>query len=99
MKKIIGLRHADEQHWVGDGSPVRTLFSYRSMGEQLSPFLMLDYASPATFPPSTKANGGGPIRAAGLRQSRLSLMGSLGTKTRQVIAASLAGSTDLEASG
>jgi quercetin 2,3-dioxygenase len=38
MKKIIGLRHADEQHWVGDGYPVRTLFSYQSMGEQLSPF-------------------------------------------------------------
>jgi hypothetical protein len=38
MKKIIGSRHVDEQHWVGDEFPVRTLFSYQSMGEQLSPF-------------------------------------------------------------
>ena len=59
MKKIIGVHHADEQHWVGDGFPVRTLFSYQSMGEQLSPFLMLDYASPTVFPPSMQAKGVG----------------------------------------
>ncbi len=60
MKKIIGLRQADEQHWVGDGYPVRTLFSYQPMGEQLSPFLMLDYATPAAFPPGANAKGVGP---------------------------------------
>jgi quercetin 2,3-dioxygenase len=60
MKSVIGIHHAHEQHWVGDGFPVRTLFSYQSMGELLSPFLMLDYASPTTFAPSTKARGVGP---------------------------------------
>ena len=59
MKKIIGVHHADEQHWVGDGFPVRTLFSYQSMGELLSPFLMLDYASPTRFLPATTAKGVG----------------------------------------
>lgn len=33
---------------MGDGFPVRTLFSYQSMGEKLSLFLMLDYASQDT---------------------------------------------------
>lgn len=60
MKHIIEIQHAHEQHWVGDGFPVRTLFSYQSMGEQLSPFLMLDYASPTPFPPTTTAKGVGP---------------------------------------
>ena len=59
MKQIIGVHHADEQHWVGDGFPVRTLFSYQSMGELLSPFLMLDYASPTRFLPATTAKGVG----------------------------------------
>ena len=59
MKQIIGVHHADEQHWVGDGFPVRTLFSYQSMGELLSPFLMLDYASPTRFLPATTAIGVG----------------------------------------
>ena len=33
MKKIIGLRHANERRWVGDGFPVRTLLSYQPIGE------------------------------------------------------------------
>lgn len=60
MKQIIGVHHVQERHWVGDGFPVRTLFSYQSMGELLSPFLMLDYASPTVFDPSAEARGVGP---------------------------------------
>ena len=45
---------------MGDEFPVRTLFSYQSMGEQLSPFLMRDYASPAAFPRGANAKGMGP---------------------------------------
>jgi quercetin 2,3-dioxygenase len=59
MKKVIGLHPAPRQHWVGDGFPVRTLFSYTSHGEQLSPFLMLDYAGPARFAPAKRARGVG----------------------------------------
>jgi hypothetical protein len=42
MKSIVGIQSNNQTHWVGDGFPVRTLFSYSTMGEQLSPFLMLD---------------------------------------------------------
>ncbi|KFC09315.1 hypothetical protein GTGU_00956 [Trabulsiella guamensis ATCC 49490] len=50
MKQITGVYTAPRPHWVGDGFPVRSLFSYQSHGKQLSPFLLLDYAGPHTFP-------------------------------------------------
>ena len=49
MKKILGVYNAPGQHWVGDGFPVRSLFSYSSHGRQMSPFLLLDYAGPASI--------------------------------------------------
>ncbi|CNH07332.1 pirin family protein [Yersinia pekkanenii] len=49
MKKVKGIYRAPHQHWVGDGFPVRSLFSYQSHGKQLSPFLLLDYAGPMEF--------------------------------------------------
>ena len=51
MKKIIGVYSAPRQHWVGDGFPVRSLFSYHSHGKTLGPFLLLDRAGPAEFAP------------------------------------------------
>lgn len=59
MKKILGVYSAPRPHWVGDGFPVRSLFSYSSHGKQLSPFLLLDYAGPANFTPSTEPRGVG----------------------------------------
>lgn len=59
MKKILGTYSSPRQHWVGDGFPVRTLFSYDTLGEQMSPFLMLDYAGPTEFTPTTTPRGVG----------------------------------------
>jgi len=59
MKKVIGIQSNDQGHWVGDGFPVRTLFFYQDLGKQMSPFLMLDYAGPAEFPPTTERKGVG----------------------------------------
>ncbi|HEY5809167.1 MAG TPA: pirin family protein [Povalibacter sp.] len=59
MKKIVGVYDAPGRHWVGDGFPVRSLFSYSTQGELLSPFLLLDYAGPAAFPPAPKHRGVG----------------------------------------
>jgi redox-sensitive bicupin YhaK (pirin superfamily) len=80
MKKIIGLRHADEQHWVGDGFPVRALFSYQSMGQELSPFLMLDYASSTPFPPATTTKGVGPHPHRGFETVTIVYQGELAHK-------------------
>ena len=59
MKKILGIYSAPRGHWVGDGFPVRSLFSYNSHGQQMSPFLLLDYAGPAHFGPAAKPRGVG----------------------------------------
>src|SRR4051812_22092452 len=59
MKKIVGLLENRSPHWVGDGFPVRTLFSYDRHGAQVSPFLLFDYAGPARFEPSPKPRGVG----------------------------------------
>ncbi|EMI5492815.1 pirin family protein [Providencia stuartii] len=58
MKKIIGIYNAPRGHWVGDGFPVRSLFSYSNHGKYLNPFLLLDRAGPTDFPPSNTGNRG-----------------------------------------
>lgn len=80
MKNIIGIHSNNQAHWVGDGFPVRTLFSYQSMGEELSPFLMLDYASPAAFPPSIEAKGVGPHPHRGFETVTIVYKGELAHK-------------------
>ncbi|MDZ4361251.1 MAG: pirin family protein [Variovorax sp.] len=59
MKKILGTYSAPRPHWVGDGFPVRSLFSYDTLGRHASPFLLLDYAGPAPFTPTTQPRGVG----------------------------------------
>ncbi len=59
MKKILGVYSTAQQHWVGDGFPVRSLFSYERFGQQLSPFLLLDHAGPYQFTPTTQRRGVG----------------------------------------
>ncbi|MGH7068966.1 MAG: pirin family protein [Acetobacteraceae bacterium] len=59
MRKILGIYGAPKPHWVGDGFPVRSLFSEPSHGEHVSPFLLLDYAGPAEFAPAAKPRGVG----------------------------------------
>lgn len=59
MKRILGVHAAPQGHWVGDGFPVRSLFSYDGLGRQLSPFLLLDYAGPHAFAPADRKRGVG----------------------------------------
>lgn len=59
MKNVSGVYAAPRPHWVGDGFPVRSLFSYDGMGKHVSPFLLLDYAGPAEFTPTTERRGVG----------------------------------------
>jgi redox-sensitive bicupin YhaK (pirin superfamily) len=59
MKKFSFIRRNNERHWVGDGFPVRNIFSYDGDAAALSPFLHLDYAGPENFPPSEHRRGVG----------------------------------------
>ncbi len=52
MKKVLGIYSSPRPHWVGNGFPVRSLFSYDTLGQHVSPFLLLDYAGPAEFKPA-----------------------------------------------
>ncbi len=55
-KKIVRVIRDVPQHWVGDGFPVRSLFSYGG-GNEFDPFLLLDYAGPHDFPPTAGKRG------------------------------------------
>ena len=59
MKRITAVHRSPERHWVGDGFPVRSLFSYHAQGASISPFLLLDHAGPAHFDPAERPRGVG----------------------------------------
>lgn len=58
-KKILGRYGNTRRHWVGDGFPVRSLFSCNTLGPHISPFLLLDYAGPHYFEPTSARRGVG----------------------------------------
>lgn len=49
MKQVDSIHDPPRAHWVGNGFPVRSLFSYHMQAQALSPFLLLDRAGPAGF--------------------------------------------------
>jgi redox-sensitive bicupin YhaK (pirin superfamily) len=59
MKKLLHIQRNFQPHWVGDGFPVRSLFSYAGDTAATDPFLLLDYAAPYEFPPGTAPRGVG----------------------------------------
>lgn len=59
MKRLLNIQRPPRRHWVGDGFPVRSLFSYQTHGKALSPFLLLDFAGPAEFAPADRPRGVG----------------------------------------
>jgi hypothetical protein len=59
MRKILGVYGSARPHWVGDGFPVRSIFSHATLGRHISPFLLLDYAGPAKFAAAKQPRGVG----------------------------------------
>jgi redox-sensitive bicupin YhaK (pirin superfamily) len=58
-RELVAVFPSPAPHWVGDGFPARTLFSYDRLGAIVSPFLLLDYAGPAEFPAAPQRRGVG----------------------------------------
>ena len=59
-KRILEITSAPGRHWVGNGFPVHGMFGYNGPGvAQRSPFLLLDYAAPTRFEPTTERRGVG----------------------------------------
>lgn len=77
MKKIIGVYRNQNMHWVGDGFPVKNLFSYDRLGQAISPFLLLDYAAPYHFAPTTEQHGVGSHPHRGFETVTLAYQGAV----------------------
>lgn len=60
LKDVLEVVSAPAMHWVGDGFPVRQMFSPSTGNGALDPFLMLDYAAPMKFAPTKGRRGVGP---------------------------------------
>ena len=52
MKTLLDVIQNRDGHWVGDGFPVRSLFTYHGDTKAISPFLLFDYAGPYNFEPN-----------------------------------------------
>ena len=59
MKQLSFIKRSNGRHWVGDGFPVRSIFSYNDIHEEMSPFLLMDYGGPTEFEPTTAQRGVG----------------------------------------
>jgi redox-sensitive bicupin YhaK (pirin superfamily) len=59
MKKLAFVKRSNGRHWVGDGFHVQSIFSYNDIHEAMSPFLLMDYAGPSRFEPTTRQRGVG----------------------------------------
>jgi redox-sensitive bicupin YhaK (pirin superfamily) len=59
IKKLLYKQRNDTPHWVGDGFPVRSIFSYNNLAHDISPFLLMDYAGPTEFSPTSHRRGVG----------------------------------------
>jgi redox-sensitive bicupin YhaK (pirin superfamily) len=59
MKEIAFIKRSNGRHWVGNGFPVQSIFSYNDIAEEMSPFLLMDYAGPADFAPTSERRGVG----------------------------------------
>ncbi len=59
MKSVTAVFKPGSAHMVGDGFPVRNIFPSHNLTEEISPFLLLDYAGPAYFSPTDQPRGVG----------------------------------------
>lgn len=59
MKSIKKLLPTTRPHWVGDGFNVYPVLGQEAFTNEISPFLMFDYAAPKVFKPSSKKLGVG----------------------------------------
>jgi redox-sensitive bicupin YhaK (pirin superfamily) len=58
MKKLAFIHRSTDSHWVGDGFPVKGVFNYTDIAQEMSPFLLMDYAAPYHFTPTTTQKRG-----------------------------------------
>jgi quercetin 2,3-dioxygenase len=75
-KQLTGVFEKGSTHWVGDGFHVRNLFPSNGLEDEVSPFLMLDYAGPTVFKPGAP-RGVGEHPHRGFETVTLAYQGSI----------------------
>ena len=76
-KKVRKIYNPGSTHWVGDGFHVRNLFPSNGIGDELSPFLMLDYAGPTRVKPSPNPRGVGEHPHRGFETVTIAYQGAV----------------------
>jgi len=77
MKSIKAILPAPSPHWVGNGFHVHPVFHHLAFSEELSPFLMLDYAAPKKFGPTNKRLGVGKHPHRGFETVTIAFQGEV----------------------
>ena len=78
MKKIKTILPANNHsHWVGDGFNVRPVFAQLAFTQDISPFLMFDYAAPREFEASANKLGVGPHPHRGFETVTIAFQGEI----------------------
>src|SRR6185369_13031373 len=77
MKKLLRIHQSSKMHWVGNGFPVRSVFDYNGLGQELSPFLLLDYAAPTRFLPGDERRGVGAHPHRGFETVTIAYQGEI----------------------
>lgn len=69
FKSVRKIMPAPGRHWVGNGFHVFPVFANLAFTNELSPWLMFDYAAPKHFKPTTSEKRGvGSTRTAASRR-------------------------------
>src|SRR5262249_33283399 len=77
VKEVVRVHQSSRMHWVGNGFPVRSVFSYNENAQELSPFLLLDYAARHQFAPGNEKRGVGAHPHKGFETVTVAYQGEL----------------------
>jgi redox-sensitive bicupin YhaK (pirin superfamily) len=84
MKQIKTILPATARsHWVGDGFNVRAIFAQLAFTQEISPFLMFDYAAPREFAATEEKRGVGPHPHRGFETVTIAFQGEVEITHRQ----------------
>lgn len=77
LKAVKQVLPAQRPHWVGDGFHVFPVFAGKAFTNDVSPFLMFDYAAPKQFPGDGKRRGVGRHPHRGFETVTLAFQGDV----------------------
>lgn len=77
-KSVYKILSPQEEHWVGDGFFVSTIFSIASIPNRyISPFILMDHAAPRHFPPTQDKLGVGEHPHRGFETVTFAIQGEI----------------------